>query len=141
MSDIELLKYDLCGRIPFNTYVEVEKYHTGILKGVDSGTVSTDRGINYPIGMVKPYLRSMSTMTDEEKNECCAIFNNSMYQFEVDKYGDVSSTKETVERENIYYDIELMDEWIKWLNKHHFDFRGLIGKGQALEALEGMYNI
>lgn len=29
---------------------------------------------------------------------------------------------------------------IDWLNKHHFDYRGLITKGLALEAPEGMYN-
>jgi hypothetical protein len=27
-----------------------------------------------------------------------------------------------------------------WLNAHHFDYRGLIEKGLALEAPEGMYN-
>jgi hypothetical protein len=27
-----------------------------------------------------------------------------------------------------------------WLNAHHFDYRGLIGKGLALEALKGMYD-
>lgn len=26
-----------------------------------------------------------------------------------------------------------------WLNAHHFDYRGLIEKGLALEAPEGMY--
>ena len=30
---------------------------------------------------------------------------------------------------------------IDWLNSHHFDYRGLIKKGLALEAPEGMYNI
>jgi hypothetical protein len=30
---------------------------------------------------------------------------------------------------------------IDWLNEHHFDYRGLIEKGLALKALEGMYNI
>lgn len=29
---------------------------------------------------------------------------------------------------------------IDWLNAHHFDYRGLIEKGLALEALEGMYD-
>jgi hypothetical protein len=29
---------------------------------------------------------------------------------------------------------------IDWLNAHHFDYRGLIEKGLALEAPEGMYN-
>lgn len=31
-------------------------------------------------------------------------------------------------------------EYIDWLNANHFDYRGLIEKGLALEALEGMYN-
>ena len=29
---------------------------------------------------------------------------------------------------------------IDWLNAHHFDYRGLIEKGLAIEALEGVYN-
>ena len=28
---------------------------------------------------------------------------------------------------------------IDWLNAHHFDYRGLIEKGLALEAPKGMY--
>ena len=28
---------------------------------------------------------------------------------------------------------------IDWLNEHYFDYRGLIGKGLALEAPKGMY--
>ena len=30
---------------------------------------------------------------------------------------------------------------IDWLNEHHFDYRGLIPKGLALEATEEMYKI
>lgn len=29
---------------------------------------------------------------------------------------------------------------VDWLNAHHFDYRGLIPKGLAVEAPEGMYN-
>ena len=28
---------------------------------------------------------------------------------------------------------------IDWFNAHYFDYRGLIGKGLALEAPKGMY--
>ena len=37
-------------------------------------------------------------------------------------------------------DIDEVQEFIDWLNQHHFDYRGLIEKGLALEAPEGMYN-
>lgn len=30
---------------------------------------------------------------------------------------------------------------VDWLNEHHFDYRGLIEMGLALEAPEGMYKI
>jgi hypothetical protein len=36
---------------------------------------------------------------------------------------------------NGIYGIEGLD----WLNEHHFDYRGLIKKGLALEATENMY--
>lgn len=32
-----------------------------------------------------------------------------------------------------------LDKVYDWLNEHHFDYRGLIPMGLALEALEGMY--
>ncbi len=54
--------------------------------------------------VVKLYLRSMATMTDEESNEWS--------QLESDEYGINS---------------------IDWLNEHHFDYRGLIEKGLAIE--------
>ena len=37
-------------------------------------------------------------------------------------------------------DVAVLMVQTDWLNKHHFDYRGLIEKGLALEAPEGMYN-
>ena len=69
-----------------------------------------------PIEIVKPYLRPMSSMTEEENLEFLKTC----------KYGNASLlTLET-------YD---------WLNAHHFDYRGLIEKGLALLAPEGMYDV
>ena len=62
-----------------------------------------------------PYLRPLSSMTEEEKEEYQAFFN--------------------------YDGVEYPEEYIDWLNKHHFDYRGLIEKGLALEAPKDMYNI
>ena len=143
-EDKELLLRDICARLPYGVvcenihwpndgYVEVHN----MLAKEQKVQVFEDW---IDISECRPYLRPMSSMTEVEKKECCAIFNNCMYKFEVDKYGDICSTKKTVERENIYYDIELMDKWVKWLNAHHFDFRNLIEKGLALEATTDTYS-
>lgn len=75
---------------------------------------------------VKPYLRPMSSITEEEKEE---IRQQFCYEWE-----------ESV-AELMYYSIEIRDAdcFIDWLLEHHFDFRGLIPLGLALEAPEGMY--
>lgn len=61
-----------------------------------------------------PFLRSMSSMTEEEWKE----------------YRDISCC--------LTKDCDAWDE-VDWLNSHHFDYRGLIEKGLALEAPKGMY--
>lgn len=59
----------------------------------------------------KPYLFPLSSMTEEQRKE----------------YGLVLCDELSINQ----YD---------WLNAHHFDYRGLIEKGLALEAPKGMYN-
>lgn len=82
-----------------------------------------DWGDPYTIETFKPYLRPMESMAKEEiedyHNLCTKQWN-----VHIDDYW--------------YYDTV---ESIDWLNAHHFDYRGLIEKGLALEAPEGMYNL
>ena len=66
---------------------------------------------------LKPYLRPMLSMTEEEKEEYNKTENLSL--FDLHHYPTIKS--------------------FDWLNAHHFDYRGLIEKGLALEAPEGMY--
>ena len=73
-----------------------------------------------PIEIVKPYLRPMSSMTEEEK----LLFYQNTLRF----------NEKTGYSEYTYKSID-------FLNAHHFDYRGLISKGLALEAKEGMYNL
>ena len=70
-----------------------------------------------------PFLRSMSSMTEEERNEYLSI---KMQETERVALAEV-------------YRPEAISEIMDWLNKHHFDYRGLIEKGLALEAPKGMY--
>lgn len=80
-----------------------------------------DDGDDIPIEIVKPYLRPMSSMTEEEESKYNLIQGLQHWTVEdgkIQNYGDA----------------------IDWLNAHHFDYRGLIEMGLALEAPEGMYN-
>lgn len=75
---------------------------------------------------VKPYLRSLSSMTEEE---CIEL-------------GNIEATIEDISKviPNVPYYIEVVSpKQIDWLNKKMFDYRGLIEKGLAIEAPEGMY--
>ena len=70
-------------------------------------------------------------MTDDEAKELSKVLN---YEFYIDD--DFALAAED-DRHRIR--LELCEGYIDWLNAHHFDFRGLIEKGLALEAPEGMY--
>jgi hypothetical protein len=133
----ELLLQDLCGRIPYNikfnfcnnTYVM-----TGIRLfvtddcGWDYGVTSKDISEPVEIGFIKPYLRPMSSMTEKEYQELDVL----AYGCDCVLYFSI-----TYDAEFKTYSLKVID----WLNAHHFDYRGLIGLGLALEAPEGTYKI
>jgi hypothetical protein len=84
-----------------------------------------DVGFTYELEDVKPLLRSPSNMTEEERVEFREIGGVMSYNSQTDTWAITSFTPEA-------YD---------WLNAKNFDYRGLIEKGLALEAHEGMYNL
>ncbi len=71
------------------------------------------------IDKIKPYLRSMSSMTEDEEYEY-----HKTFKVEADTHG--------------FTYIESFESF-DWLTVHHFDFRNLISKGLALEAPKDMY--
>lgn len=77
---------------------------------------------------IKPYLRSMSTMTEDEKREFEAL------GWRVDELDDNSPWAHNGDIDSIYKGLE-------WLRAHFFDYLGLIEKGLALEAPKDMYKI
>lgn len=132
-EDKELLLKDLCARLPYR--VVCKCYHTefnewdgepfvaeydDILENIDAIGNCLAGGFSYDIEEFKPYLRPMSSMTEEEYKEYYKTFRAESYGR---GYVYVESVKS-----------------FDWLNKHHFDYRGLIEKGLALEAPKGMYN-
>ena len=80
---------------------------------------------------IKPYLRPMSSMTEKEKEELWLIGDN-----------DFGAVREWYKKESIKETgtpCPVAFGKVDFCNKNHFDFRGLIEKGLALEAPEGMY--
>ena len=157
-EDKELLLKDLCARLPYGIKCQIdydneEDADLGIERYCDDRIVSVcveteEIGLYeaseyfYP-DEIKPYLRPMSSMTEKEKKEMLAIFESPCEnpRLEVDKYCGITYTKyaESHRVIDMYYDAEQQAEWLDWLNSHHFDYRGLISKGLAIEAPEGMY--
>lgn len=129
----DLLLKDLTARLPYGVKCAVfEDTSIHRLSGVvhyelyfeelDWKEYDGFAGIQY----CKPYLRPMSSMTEEEKEEYDCLCSCCLEQDTVDY--NIS----TLDRTQFIYVID-------WLNEHHFDYRGLIPMGLALEAPEGMY--
>ena len=130
-EDKELLLKDLCGRLPYGVkvrYSSYEKFITCTLQALNPVYNIVDlwskeacfKSVN--INKIKPYLFPMSSMTEEHKKE----YNYWKHEVPVCyyEYGDV------VEK------IELLDspESFEYLIENHFDYRGLIEKGLAIDA-------
>jgi hypothetical protein len=134
-KDLELLINDLCSRLPHSTKCHiVNDYVVDELEnrliylepyGMTLDTSVIDKLMdklkhNQDDYLVKPYLRPMSSMTDEER-----------YEYE--------GTRVSVFYEN--GEMERMDtiDTYDFLNKIHVDYRGFIKIGLAIEATENMY--
>lgn len=115
-EDKELLLKDLSARLPYSVKIWYKPSQMSL-------TLSPHilDGLWCEIDKCKPYLRSLSSMTKEEREE----FENLL-----------EGIVDGIER----WDKPDLCEEYDWLNSHHFDYRGLIEKDLALEAPEGMYN-
>ena len=147
-ADKELLLKDLCARWPYGVICQfIWTYSNETTDGEDVIAKEDDSircidihtkeiladyyGEWVDVEYCKPYLRPMSSMTEEEKDELTLIkdkdfetvrkWYNSQYMNEIDTPCPVTSGE------------------VDYCNKHHIDYRGLIEKGLAIEAPEGMY--
>lgn len=113
-EDKNLLYKDLCARLPYDVVCIV---YGGSIDGMKWRNeplcprlleeVADEDAWEY----IKPYLRPMSSMTEEERKE---------YKHLVAFSGSPDGAA----------------NFIDWLNVHHFDYRGLIEKGLAIKVTE-----
>lgn len=125
-AEEKLLLIDLCARLSSELKVKTSK-GDGVLCGIDLIPDGAYLGISingavqdyFEFRDIKPYLRPMESMTEKEDKEFAML--------QTDFYTD-----------SFMYHIPASN-MIDWLNSHHFDFRGLIPWGLALEAPANMY--
>ena len=122
-EDRELLLKDLCARLLYGVKFMIDEMYltedmikggynkTQELYGVTrEGNVELlNMDYHMPIESIKPYLFPLLSMTDEQFNE----------KWKLEHSGNME-----------HLSIPALD----WLNKNHFDYRGLIGKGLAIDA-------
>jgi hypothetical protein len=124
----QLLLIDLSARLPYGVKFQ----------GEDSNVYTLDAANYFALQVedvvFKPYLRPMSSMTEEEKDELNNLFNGTFQYF-----NQRVISAEWDNNEAVFVGELDCSKLIDWLNAHHFDYRGLIEKGLALEAPEGMY--
>jgi len=123
----ELLLVALCGYLSHNIRVKIGDYSDYVIigcnvkKGIVTVKITNDKArskIDINCEYVKPYLRSMSSMTEEEQKEFVEFHCVTLCPIIID-------TCLTIENEGNMLD---------WLNAHHFDWRGLIPMGLAIEV-------
>lgn len=147
----ELLIKDLSTRLPYGVKCNVwygpkspalnekDKYIDDILETINpqKGICTFHTAIGYdfgdfPVEHVKPYLRPMLSMTEEEKEELRQehIKDEKLFAECLKKAANGDSSMRGKVVPHFAAD---------WCNKNHFDYRGLIPIGLALEAPEEMY--
>ena len=111
----ELLLKDLCARLPYGIKFLRESWNfewdqelsvIEILEDIDKDGYINKTKV-YNVEDIKPYLFPLSSMTEEQQTNLTKFVANGIHG------------------ENILYD---------WYNKNHFDYRGLIPMGLAIDA-------
>ena len=133
-EDQEILFKTLCMLLAYNVKCEVIDRGIKIIGTLNGYTPLTDGSklfglsnkeyvssdkywqpkAQFSIEEIKPYLRPMSSMTSEEEKHFLSLKSGLGYDTNIKK---------------VIYNTNQID----WLNKHHFDYRGLIDKGLAIE--------
>ena len=148
-QDKELLLKDLCARLPYGVIfkrhvtndswkwrlVGIDDYKRGMvmLKPVEDKII--ERPFYIEDKVVQPYLRPMSSMTDEEfgfLQEHLPYDFTRVYSGKFDLINDIH-VGNSISIDDIAFLLDCLNKW-------HFDYRGLIPMDFALPAPEGMYD-
>ena len=130
-QDKELLLKDLCARLPYgikvNEDIQGDFTLIGLTKERAFTTCEVEGKFNdVPIELIKPYLFPLSSMTETQQEEFDRIYADDMQVV-------ANNLKNRLDGKP--YETNLGHyRHIDWLNANHFDYRGLIPKGLAIDA-------
>ena len=139
-EDKELLLKDICARLPYSIkasyYLEEGERETCdeieciTLDGyVDIGQYSLS------IKRIKPYLFPLSSMNEEQAKEIQEIIGDPDNACIIRKIDGLELWLNYIDTDPTIW-LDTIFEVQDYLNKNHFDYRGLIEKGLAIEITE-----
>lgn len=143
-----LLIKDLCARLPHKVIVNISasgpdtydnyipSINDSVLTEIDLNTEKCKFKEFYwdkYIVDVRPYLRPMSSMTEEEFEELKEYSGLKYDQLDLASFPNNHKCLDFYLSEVPAYVVILVYDW---LNSHHFDYRSLIEKGLAIEVTE-----
>lgn len=161
-ENYKLLVNECCNRLPYGVWVdlngirgklnEIKIHHffhdTNSVQDIKAYTDFFQDNEPIEICNFKLCLRPMSSMTDKEKKDLLAriVGKDAVKYFQVLEDGSIDNTD--AEHQDLYnfsmhwinFNGSNTTSYIDWLNAHHFDYRGLIEKGLAIDSTDlGIY--
>ena len=127
----ELLLKDLCSRLPYKVKIEcINSDNETVIEelfsiGIEEDTFDCNM-IEYI--SVKPYLFPLSSMTEEQKEEL-------RLEHEKDLKTMAICMKKCSEGDTSLRGKNILYHSVDWCNENHFDYRGLIEKGLAIDCI------
>ena len=138
----ELLFKDLCARLPYGVKFLRESWNfewdqelsvIEVLEDIDKDSYINNTKV-YSIEDIKPYLLPLSSMTDKQAKEIQEIVGNPDNACIIRKTDGLELWLNSIDTDpTIWVDtIFEVQDYLK--KKNHFDYRGLIEKGLAIDA-------
>ena len=128
-EDKELLLKDLCSRLPYEIKGNYQNSDDELLRKITITYRYLEPNGMVMTGDIKPYLFPLSSMSKEQKEE----LENLGWYFDNFEIHNVSECLGTYREYVAHSDCFVL---IDWFNKNHFDYRGLIPMGLAIDATE-----
>lgn len=137
----ELLLKDLCARLPYGIKFLRESWNyewdqelsvIEILEDIDKDGYINKTKV-YNVEDIKPYLFPLSSMTDKQAKEIQEIIGNPDYACIIRKTKGLKLWLDSTDIDPTIW-LDTIFEVQDYLNKNHFDYRGLIPMELAIDA-------